>query len=68
MKLALEVLQLLENDAYKDVKSRLQHHFNGLHLYTKFRKVGMKKNTALNISKAIEKIVHPVLYRQATAS
>lgn len=58
---AYELLRIIEQ--FTDLRSRVQHELNPLHIYVKLRKVGIKKSRALQISKAIEKIITPKLYK-----
>jgi len=60
----MQLLDLLEQIQYNDLRSKFQHALNPLHIYTKLRKVGVKKSRALQLSKSIERLIGPVLYPQ----
>ncbi len=40
----------------------LCHHFNALHVYCLLRKAGFKKARARKLSRAWERVVHPIIY------
>lgn len=46
-------------------RGALQHHLNSIHVYCRLRRF-LPPGTAIRISRAWERIVHPIIYRNST--